>query len=1038
MQRVKNLAFALLATLSLTPAVAQNDHGGLSRQSQKDIYDQASDLYQKEKYASAQHLFDQVMANGGSSEACYYAAVCSEKLDNDDALYRLEEFMRLYPQSSHCNMARLHKGNFYYSRGQYPKALACYKDVNANEVEFGYKAEYEFKTGYCYFVSADYAKAKSYFGPLTKGKSKYKSSALYYYAHIQYMNHEYELALKNFEQLQKERKFSKIVPNYIARIYYYLGKEDELLQMAPDLLKENDAFKRDEIAEMVAEVYFNRGEYQRALEYYTMSKEYSESAEGEAVRKDACSPQDNYYQIGYCHYMMKHYEQAAEYLVKKTSCVDSISQNAMYTLGDTYVKLNRKNEARSMFLQAASMDFDMRIKEDAQFNYAKLSCEMNLNPYNESIRSFEDYLKKYPNTSHKTEVQEILTSLYLTTKNYKDAIVLIEKIPEKNQDARIKQAYQRCLVNRGIELFNEYKPKEASALFAKAVKVNVVPKVTTDAQYLYAESQYRMGSYPSARKAMNKFLLSTNAKTSPYYPQALYTAGYLYMKEENYEDAQECFEKFLTTSAGWESNHQSNDVYNRLGDCRYVSRNYAGAIDYYDKVIAAADKDADYATYQKAMSYGALGKNPEKLTYLNYIFERYKGSQYSSKAMLEIANTYLACDNNDMALLYYGDFIKKYPNSTYVREALLNSGLIYYNTDKNDDALNSFDALLTRFPGTPESRDALTTIKAIYVEQNRVDEYFDYISKTAHIDASVVERDSTTFMAVESRYQDGDCEKAVAGFENYLKKFPRGLFHLRAHYYLADCLHRSGQGAEALPHYEAVASVGKNQYTETSLFNGATIAFELQQYDKSLELYSKLLNTSETDNSRLQSRVGILRCWVKRADHSKVIDAANALIAEKKVTTELREEALLSKARAYYADAMIDSAEAIYNELCKSSNGEYSGEAYFVRTEILYKAKEFDKADRLIEGEIIDNSHSDYWLAKTFILWADIYAARGNTLQAKQTLQSIIDNYDGEDLVTLAIGKRNAILEAEAPEQHEETDDGLIITIDEDDNEYEN
>jgi TolA-binding protein len=37
-------------------------------------------------------------------------------------------------------------------------------------------------------------------------------------------------------------------------------------------------------------------------------------------------------------------------------------------------------------------------------------------------------------------------------------------------------------------------------------------------------------------------------------------------------------------------------------------------------------------------------------------------------------------------------------------------------------------------------------------------------------------------------------------------------------------------------------------------------------------------------------------------------------------------------------------------------------------------------------------------VAKGFILLADIYMERGNTFQAEQTLQSIIDNYDGEDL----------------------------------------
>jgi hypothetical protein len=39
----------------------------------------------------------------------------------------------------------------------------------------------------------------------------------------------------------------------------------------------------------------------------------------------------------------------------------------------------------------------------------------------------------------------------------------------------------------------------------------------------------------------------------------------------------------------------------------------------------------------------------------------------------------------------------------------------------------------------------------------------------------------------------------------------------------------------------------------------------------------------------------------------------------------------------------------------------------------------------------------DYWVTKTFILLADNYVALNDTFQAKATLQSIIDNYKGDD-----------------------------------------
>ena len=1041
MQRIKSLLVIAVLALSAMPVFAQKSSPD---DAVRQLYRQAVDLYQKEKYASAQSLFDKLTADAAAvdaemaSEACFYGAVCAEMLGNRDADFRLTEFLRLYPQNKHVNMANFYLGNYHYMAGDYAKALKYFKKVPAREVEYGHRSEYNFKVGYCYFVDEDYAEAKKFFSQDINGRTKYTNASLYYYAHLQYMEGKYDLALRNFEKLQSDHKFAKIVPSYVARIYYYLGKNDELLEMAPTLLLEEDVFKKNEIRQMVAEVYFNRGEYKNALDYYMAAMRNSDREETAPVQDiapgtskgkkaagpAACTPQDSYYQIGYCHYMLHQYDSAQFYLSKKTACDDSVAQNALYVLGDVDIKLDRKNEARSMFLQASKMDYDPKIKEDALFNYAKLSYELNANPYNESIRSFEDYLVKYPKSKHKAEVQEILSSLYFSTRNYKDALTLIEKIPDRSPE--MNQAYQRIVINRGIEVFNTGNMKTAATYFSKAAKINALPKYTTDAYYLLAESRYRMGEFEAAGKTLDRFMVSSNATTSPYYRQALYTHGYLSMKRNNIADAADDFKIFLRLADASIDKHQINDVNNRLGDCSYLDSKYADAIKYYDRVIEANDADADYATYQKALSYGAMGRYNDKLTYLNQIFKRFNESPLAAKALFEIGNTYLVCDNNPMALMYFNNFRNKYPQNSLVKTALLNMGLIYYNTDRNSEALDIFDELLTHYAGTDEARDALSTVKNIYVSQNRVDEYFSYVKRTTKTNVSTVEQDSTLYMSAENLYMNGDCESSVRGFENYLAKFPEGLFHLQAHYYAADCLFRNGQNEQALPHYEAVAAAYNNSYTEKALHNAANIAYNLNNFTKALDLYWQLASMAESDNNRLAGRVGYLRSWVHLGQSDSVISAAQRLLAEPKITDALRDEARISIARSYYEmPATYPQADSVYSLLTNSTNGDYSGEASYRKAEIRFLQADYDAAERVIES-ITAAPVSDYWLAKSFILWADIFHARGNNLQAKQTLQSIIDNYEGDDLVQLALQKRNAILEEEKPVQQPEEEEIVI------------
>ena len=52
-----------------------------------------------------------------------------------------------------------------------------------------------------------------------------------------------------------------------------------------------------------------------------------------------------------------------------------------------------------------------------------------------------------------------------------------------------------------------------------------------------------------------------------------------------------------------------------------------------------------------------------------------------------------------------------------------------------------------------------------------------------------------------------------------------------------------------------------------------------------------------------------------------------------------------------------------------------------------------------------------------FILLSDIYVSKGDKFQAKATLESILDNYGGEELILLAKKKREEIIESEIKDE---------------------
>ena len=106
-------------------------------------------------------------------------------------------------------------------------------------------------------------------------------------------------------------------------------------------------------------------------------------------------------------------------------------------------------------------------------------------------------------------------------------------------------------------------------------------------------------------------------------------------------------------------------------------------------------------------------------------------------------------------------------------------------------------------------------------------------------------------------------------------------------------------------------------------------------------------------------------------------------------------------------------AQSEFSLLSKSKNGEISAEAKYNLASIQYKLGNYTTSENIIYEFISGSPSSEYWLAKMLILWADIYVKEDNFPQAIATLQSIIDKYEGPDLVAVAKEKLAGVITLE-------------------------
>lgn len=74
-----------------------------------------------------------------------------------------------------------------------------------------------------------------------------------------------------------------------------------------------------------------------------------------------------------------------------TTVNDALTQNAYLHMGLAYLQLAEKNKARMAFEQAAASNADMKIKEQAAYNYALCIHETSYSAFGESVTVFEKF-----------------------------------------------------------------------------------------------------------------------------------------------------------------------------------------------------------------------------------------------------------------------------------------------------------------------------------------------------------------------------------------------------------------------------------------------------------------------------------------------------------------------------------------------------------------------------------------------------------------------------------------------------------------------
>ncbi|RUT78240.1 tetratricopeptide repeat protein [Ancylomarina longa] len=982
----------------------------LQHDSESERWQSAVEKFQNKNFGAAWHEFADYLELEPQSHSCrkaqaeFYMAWCSIELFRPDAEEEMQAFIRNHPESNQLQAAYFQLGRQQYRNKKYKEALLWFNKVDVYQLNHNDLPEYQFKMGYSYFMRKDYEQAKKHFYEIIEVSGEYNAPANYYYAHIAYLDHKYQTALLGFEKLVTNKTFAPIVPYYITQIYYLQEKYSQLLAYAIPLLEDVTVSRRAEIAKMIGLSHYQLKEYQKAIPFLERGKE-------SLTRGDR-------FAYGYCLYKQQEFEKAITQFERVGGEEDEMLQIASYCLADCYLKTGNKSGAKVAFASTARMDFDKNMQQDALFNFAKLTYELSYSPFNETIKAFDEYLQKYPDSNRNDEAYDYLVKVYMTTKNYGDALASMDKI--KNKTPQIKRAYQRVSWLRGLEWMKQLKYPEAVKSFDASLQYQIYnSKIAAECLYWKAEAKYRVQDFEEAIVLYKKFLLASGVGASVYFGRAYYNIASAYFEMDKYENASDWYRKFVNQATI--EDRYVWDAYNRIGDCFFLDREYQKAAEFYAKAANGAKWDADYAIYQQAFVLGLLNQPKEKVSLLEKLKNTYPNSEYTDDALYELARAKVKLGDQRSAIKMYKELVDNNPQSSYAAKALVQLGLMNYNLKDYQQAIHYYKQVVMKYPQSEEKKSAFTGLKNVYIDLNQVDDYFAFAeSFDGGVRVRSSEKDSLSYISAERLYMNGESERGTKAFSQYLANFPNGMFCLNAQFYKADAALNQKKYEEALTGFEEVLKQSDNLFTEKALLAASQLNYRKGNFVAAKSQFLRLKQSSEIPEHIRIAKIGYMRTAYELNDFQVCIDAAKEVLNLPKVQEEIVREATYKQAKSYLALKESVKALADLKSLTIETQSTEGAEAKFLLAKLYFDKAKYDLSEKEINQFIEMNSPHQYWLAESFLLLSDVYLQKGDRFQARYTLQSIIDNYGvkDDDILLRTQKKLNVLLQEE--KQNEE------------------
>lgn len=964
-------------------------------------FNDAMNAYNNQLYSEAYKIFDEVIKDYDVEDELYsvarfYAANSLLKMGKkDESTSGFEYIVNNIVWSKFREESLFKLGLIYYDLNRFALSRKNHLMLIYQYPNSEYLGSSMYWIGESYSAEGKLDDAIEFLTQAIEDKSanRYRDHSIYALASIYEKKHDYQNAVKYYDQLLTYHSNSSLALEAQVRIgvcYFYLKDYyNSILELNnPDIQK----LPTENLSEAL---YLLANSHYRVEEYSDAANTYSE-----VIKRFPNSDiyRNSQYGLAWSLFQQSKYGEAYQVFNTLSEGYDSIAIKSFIWKGESKRYAGQTNEALAIF-----QNFLVKYPDDPSTTLVENLIGLIYFDQNKFEQSTQ-YLTNATSSEDpltRAKAFTMIGEIELQNKNYIKARGNFD--PAVRISSEESEVHLRALLGLGVSLFHLGDYNEAVENFRQAETID--PAFEQDKINFYmAESYYSLGKYQEALSRYNN-IKSTEIE---YVRQVTYSKGYCQFNLGNYSNAAYLFSEFIQN---YPDDFRMTDAKLRLADSYFGSKNFAAASKIFKEVFKSGKFSSDdpYTYFQYAQALYKSGESNAAIDEFRNLQKKFPDSKYGESSLFTIGFIRFQEGEFEEAINDYRMVMQIYKKSSLTPAVYYSIGDAYFNLGEYDSAIVNYRNVLAKYPSSEYAYDAINGMQYSYVAAGRSNEAINLIDRYVSQNPNLKFSDQIYFKKGEIYYSQRDYENAKLSYQEFLVKYPKSSFVPEAYYWLGKSSQNLKQDDEAIFYFSKVF----DNYPGSE--SAAVSVIELGKMYEAKGNYQAGIDVLERASSKLKDSPRLPEVlFLKGSAYIKVDDVQKAYATFEELAMYHPETVFADRGKIEMG--LIDLAISRYNEADKNfldvagrRTDDLGAKAQYQYGVSLFEQGKYSEAVSALVRVRTVFSQYEPWISRSYLLMGDCYVKMNDKRQAEEMYRVVVTKHKGNELGEEARQKINKL-----------------------------